>query len=679
MWLTTILFALLLNPNVHGISSDPVLGFPAVSRNQDVSDWNRLLFAYIDKESHSVIHQSAVTRDVIRQKLKGTLPFGELFYLEAWGASGDPRAVRQLTAWFGRLGEPFWTYSVLAGLARSMDPKAHDFVVDKLRHVDMGQLPTRIGGVQIEPWKLLVFPAIADPLSLNPLLADPRTASIAARILVRVPHPGQAKAWHDAAQERRVTPVEYLSWLEKVFPVLDASHREQACSLLWRWLQPAVGTLQETPLFSILAQCPNAGVDARWVALLGRDPMNLLLLRAIREQPHIRLQPGAQMPLQALLKEYSGQSGWERILLDVLGQVRDQDTVKTVASYVLHNNLWLREQALSSLSLGAHPLAGRMLHAAALENAGEEAVLYFLPYLYQTRNMKEHKTNHDTLRQVATRYLRASEASYVQAAVITLAMSSAPDRIWWPYARKIADDLISRREWQQMAGFLPVLARSDKSVKYLRDALGHPDPAMRIGAGYALAQVPMPVFKKQLASLARSANRQVAANAAFALSRMPGSLRENMELASHPFPSVKAHAINGLARMAPENQLACATLLEAVRAGHLPVGSMQVASTALLGSCGSRVRSRTLRWIASLPAALAELLPRDLFLSGFRENLPRRAFFMRLINMQHMGVPGRAFQLTLPGELRVTGYSTYGGLVYLPGLSPEMIQLEWIP
>ncbi|MBU1413134.1 hypothetical protein KKC22_16610 [Myxococcota bacterium] len=656
---------------------DPLFRLPTEPRTADVSEWTRLLNSHFEHEANAVIFRSPDLIDEIREKLSGTLPYGELFFLEAWGASGDPKAVPRLMQWYGKVAEPLWAYSILAGLARSMDPVAHRFIMEKLQFIEMNQLPVRVGNLRIEPAKLVVFMAAADPLALAPLLADARTSSWVAEILLKAPHPGQVAAWLSAAQAQRLELYKFLSYLELVFFALEGRDRDRVCDFLWKQL-PVGSSATDVQVVQLLSQCPGVGTDPRWVALLGRDPVNLLLLKAVRDQSQVRIDGAGRKPLLALMKEYAGQPGWERILLDVLGQVQDEQTVKTVASYVLHNNLWLREQALSALSLGAHPLAGNMLHAAALENAGEEAIAYFLPYLHHTRGLAAHAQTRATLTAVAARYLQSSEPAYQRAAVLALALApeSGTESQWWPIAKKIADDLILRKDWDQLGGFLPVLARASKSAKYLEYALDHTHPSVVLGATLALGLNPRKEFTPRLLRLARHSRKAVAVNAAFALSRTPDTLRENLELVNHPQPEVAAHAVLGLRSMG-SNPMACAALLDQMRSARHTVSSMQNIASGVLGSCGPAIRVRGLRLLAVLPPTMAELLLKTVWVRRDRGH-DLAPFFMRLINLQHLGVVGKKFQFTLPGQVTVQGFSTFGGIVFIPGLTRETVKLEWI-
>jgi len=176
--------------------------------------------------------------------------------------------------------------------------------------------------------------------------------------------------------------------------------------------------------------------------------------------------------------------------------------------------------------------------------------------------------------------------------------------------------------------------------------------------------------------LARTSRKAVAVNAAFALSRTPDALRENLELVNHPQPEVAAHAVLGLRSMG-DNPMACAALLEQMRSARHTVSSMQNIASGVLGSCGPGIRARGLRLLAVLPPNMAELLLRSVWV---RRDLgkDRTPFFMRLINLQHMGVVGRKFQFTLPGQVTVQGFSTFGGIVFIPGLTRETVKLEWI-
>ncbi len=651
---------------------DPVFHHPSGARFQDVSEWSRLLSGMLENEAAATIHQSSEKQVEILQRIRGTLPYGELFYLEAWGASGDPQAVPGLMKWYGRIQEPLWAYSVLAGLARTMNPAAHRFVLEKLSTTDMGQMPTKISGARIDPSRIVLLLALRDPVAAARLLDDPKTAVWAADPLLKIPAAAQLDAWMAAARQRRVESTLFLTYLAKTFSGLPPAARRKTCEYLES--RPPSATMD--PQWAALAgACQTFGISPRWTALLGRNSHMLLLLKGVRDQPWLRLPPRAFPFLDGLMQEFASQPSWERILLEVLGQVESPDAMRRVASYVLHENLWLREQALSSLAMGAHPAAGRMLHAAALENAGEEAIAYFLPYLHHTRGEAAHENQRRILIQVARRYLDSREPSYAQAALTVLAWNPdermAPANAW-PMAERIARDQVLRRDWNAFAGFLPTLARFSHADSWLSMALSHPQSDVVLGATMALALTPRAAFADRLAELVRSPQKNIAINAAFALSRTQ-TLEGNLAALESAWWEVKSHAVSGLALLAPHPR-ACEALLAELDSTHTTAKILADTVFVLLQRCSPRIRDAALRHLARLPLPLLEMVAGRAYLRP----APSLPFFLRLVNSRHMGVAGRKFAAIFAGHRRFIGFTGFGGVVFFPSVPRETIQIEWM-
>lgn len=649
---------------------DPAFHSPSGARFQDVSEWSRLFSDVMSNEAAAAIYNSPKNLDEIRKKVHGTLPYGELYQLEAWGASGDPSAVPFLIQWYPAIQEPMWAYSILAGLARSMNPEAHRFVLETLAGIDVSQLPSKSAGLRIEPAKIVLLLALQNPAAAAKLLADSRTAAWAADSLLKIPAPSQFDDWLDAARQRRVELSEFFTYLDKTWTSLPPASRKKACDFLWNLPVESTTTLQWAPLAS---NCPSAGVSPQWTALLGRNSHMLQMLSGVRNQPWLRLPSHAFFFLDSLLKEFSSQPSWERILLEVLGQVQSPDAVRRVASYVLHENLWLREQALSSLSMGAHPSAGRMLHAAALENAGEEAIAYFLPYLYYTHSLPAHHDQRRILVQVAQRYLKSQEPSYVQASLLVLAWNpEGPSPEAWPVAEQLVRDQVLRKDWNNFEAFLPVLARFPRAEPWLSMALSHPQTDVVLAAETALALTPRPALLPRLRELVRSPQKKLAVNAAFALAQA-ADLEGSLAALESAWWEAKSHAVRGLAAVAP-NPRACAALLEELSSTHTTAKILADAVPVLLHRCEARFAAAARRKMALLPLFMLELIAGNAHLSL----PPELPFFMRLLNNRHLSVPGKKFAAILDGHRPFFGFTGFGGVIFLPKVSVHPVRIEWL-
>lgn len=648
---------------------DPTFRPPSGARFQNVSEWGRLLSQALSNQAFATVYRSHENLSEIQKKVHGTLTYSELYHLEAWGASGDPNAVPSLIKWYKVIQEPMWAYSILFGLARSMDPDAHHFVLKTLASIDMEQMPTKLSGNYINPASIVLLLILRDPTAATRLLLDPKTASWAAEYLIKIPSIEQFDAWLTAVRQQYVTVSLFFTYLFKTWDFLPLSARTKACEFFWK--QPVTTTQQ----WAVIAtHCLSSkGLSPRWVALLGNNRHMLSLLKSVRDQPWMRLPPDSFFYLDSLLTEFSGQASWERILLEVLGQVASPDAVNRVASYALHNNLWLREQALSSLSMAAHPLTGRMLHAAALENAGEEAIAYFLPYLHHSYNLPSHEAQRRTLIQIAQHYLKSKEPSYVQAALLVLALKpEGPDAKAWHIAESMARDQVLRKDWKVFAGLLPILARFPQGQSWISLALSHRHSDVVLGAVTALAFSPNPTFVPRLRELVLFSQKNIAINAAFALARAR-DLEGNIKAAESVWWEVKSHAVQGLIDAAPHPR-ACGALLSELSSRHTTIQILTDVVSALLQRCGRNFSVLALKQLARFPSPLLERIVGYAYL----RTPPSMPFFMRLVNSQHIAMPGKKFSANFAGHRTFTGFTSLAGVIFFPSVPRFPIRIDWV-
>ncbi|MBU1238687.1 HEAT repeat domain-containing protein [Myxococcota bacterium] len=596
-------------------------------------------------------------------------------FLTAWGATGRKKAVRQLMFLLPNLDQKAWIQSALTGLAFSMNQQGHRFLVRNVGNYE-------ISLHEITP--ILNAVAMKNPLELVPLLSNARLAQSAASVLLNVPSLAVEKALYQAAILSRVSFSTYVQYIGKTMRYFPRSRQTGICHRLFNVYQRVVASNASMGHYwKVLARCPGTIKDPRWLALLGEEETKLLMLKAMRNQKNRFFGAFLSKPIQDLMTEYIGSPGWERLFLSILGKITDDKSIKMVASYVLSPNLWLREEALASLAFGAHPTSGRMLHAAALESAGEEAVLYFAPYFFSIRNWSWQHKSMAPLEGVLKRYIKAKDKAYSNAAMFSLAWHPRGSyrSIWWPRAMDFHKELVKDKKWEALAGFLPVMANHPKSLPILRKALLHQSASVRGAAAFSLGRLKDTASTKRLFAMAQTLTENVAVNATWALGQLSGTRSLLRKLLQSGSVNVAGNAAMALMRKDATGTRSrfCSTFFTQFTRNRLSPTVLTRVVTWLKLRCVAQNDRFLYRFSATVPQylVLSYYSGGDLdFLSNAA--LRPRVFFLRLLNRFHVGQVGKPYKINLESGEVLFGHTTFGGVVFYPGHVEPDAAVTWL-
>jgi len=593
--------------------------------------------------------------------------------LVAMGATGK-KGVARLKLLLGLLERAEWIESAFNGLALSMTAEGHRAIVKNI-----GRYELRTD--KISP--ILNAVGMRDPLTLVPLLSKPRLAQSAAEVMLAIPSLAVEMPLYAAVLRGRISLATYVSFLYRTMPHYPAARQENICRRLFA-LYPRVASagISKREYWSVLSRCPSSLVDPRWLVLLGDEDYKLLMFKAMRNRRGMFFPGSLSKPLRDLMTEYIGSPGWERLMLSILGRIEEDKAVLMVASYVLSPNLWLREEALASLAFGAHLTSGKMLHAAALESAGEEAVLYFAPYFRNIAGRSWRAKSMKPLLGVLRRYIRAKDPAYSHAALFSLAWTpgSGSRTLWWPKAVEYHKGLVKEKKWGPMAGILPVMANHPLALPMLRLALSHEAADVRAAAALALGRLKDGQSKARLSALARSLTARVAVNATWALGRLEGTGGILRSLLSSSSQEVAGNAAIALMRRQPAGSMAlCSTLFGQFTKNRLPAAVLVNAVSWMRRHCTAIHGTALLRFVASVP----QFLVLTYFQGGDTNGLLRyqtrhKGFFLRLLNRFHVGQEGKPFRLNLTSGEVLYGSTTFGGVAYFPQEACADAPITWL-
>ncbi len=590
--------------------------------------------------------------------------------LVAWGSTGDPKALSFLRLLLPQLTNKEWIVGALAGLARSQDPKAHKYLIKALPHYS--------SLLSQETGNILFYLALRSTRQLLPLLSNSPLGSFVGPLFARFPDPSLASELFKATQKNQLSLKNYLTFFNAIIPYISKPQREGICAQLFDLhSQSLKGAKVPGFYYTVLSHCDNTYSDPRWLVLMGDENQQLPIFKALRNRVGRLLSSTYSQPLRDLMTEYVGAAGWEQLFLTVLGRIQEKQAVRMVASYVLSRNLWLREEALTSLAQGAHPTSGRMLHAAALESAGEEAVLYFAPYFWNIRERPWASASAKPLLGILQRYIKAKSNSYMRAALFSLAYTPwGGSRVWWPWAQALAKRQLKLKRFNRLSGLVPVLSRSKKSVKLLRGWLNSPHVGLRSQAAWGLGVLRDQESLSALSRLARTLTNRVSTNATWALGRLKGSEAVLYELLNSPEPQVATNAALALLRRSSKGTIPCSKLFEKYQKGGFTPKGMGRVSVALRRECRKTVLSRFRRWMAALPGMevmpLLNIRTFDPGVSGVA-----RGLYLRLLSKFHIGIEGRPYRLTTQSGETLYGVTGFGGFLFHPHL-PSDTTVEWL-
>jgi hypothetical protein len=654
---------------------DPLFKIPSGAGYRKKSYWENRVTNFHKTKEGKLLKSAWLTPDKL-QKGVGKITAKSRDFLSAWGATGRVDASKHLINLIPTLTMESWLSSAFIGLARSMIPDSHEFIVKNIKYYQIKNSYLR---------QVFDLIAIKDPTTLIPLLKLPKFAVLASDSMRRVPDLKVEPFLRHAVLLKTLPIGNYLSFVSSVMPFLPSTAKKGVCRFLFNRLPlPSSGSIGNSSTYiRILSHCTGSINDPRWLALLGREGVKLVVLKSMRKQNHFDYPKLFSQPARDLMTEYTGSPGWERLLLSVLGKIRDVKSIKKVASYVLSPNLWLREEALTSLAFGTDPVSGRMLHAAALESAGEEAVEYFIPYIYNVKNKKWGPKSIKALEGVALKYLRAKDQSYKRAALFVLANlpSGKYQSKWWPEAVKFINKFKEKKSYDFIAGFLPQISNHKTGVVVLRSALYNNNAMVRAGAAFSLGLANDKKSIKSLYNLSKTVSKKVAVNASWALGQIKGSDSYLKLLLNSFHKEVVGNVATALMRREYSIKgkgKQCNAIFKVVKnrsANPIVIGQALVW---LRKKCSHMNKSNLFRWAATHPYFIIT----PLFKSGnlpYHEQFGKKGpFFLRLLNRYHIGKEGKPYKLKFPSGEIVYGWTTFGGVVFHSSLPKNGVSVEFL-
>jgi hypothetical protein len=608
------------------------------------------------------------------KEIKKVINIGNRNLLEVLGASHDKEGIKYLKKFIRFSPDNAWVSSAFKGLARSLSYDAHKFIVENIKSYE-------IPSYELKP--IFTFIAYKHPELLYPLLDDNLFSWVIIRIILQIPNVTVNKYLYKSLKKKYINDFYYTSYLNKVFPFFTKKEKQTVCKNIFNRLSfkaVEIRSSNQWDYFKILAKCKKSLKDPRWTAYLGTDVINLVALKANRSAKIIT-PPVLSIPVRELIKEYMGNPSWEKLLLNVLGKIDDEKSIKTVASYILHKNLWLREEALKSLSFGSHSMSGKMLHAASLETAGEEAILYMGPYFHNIKNRKWGLKSINSIAKIPYKYLRAKDVVYRKNSFFALAFlpKQKYSSKWWKVAHKYYKKLEKEKKYKIIAGLLPVFAKNHKSKKLLRSLLNHNDRNIRISAALSLGLRNDKASIQKLFKLANSPVKKLAVNATYSLGRMKGTSLYLRKLLDSPIDEVVSNAVMALIKREYKKSVkgySCGTIFQKFKKGIFNNTVNNHVFSYLKNRCSKYGFKGFERWVSSMPLFVLKSLLSQTRLNMFEKYEKEKfLYFTRFLNKFHIGQEGKAYKVTLPSGEIYYGFSSLSGVVFHEN-APENIKIK---
>ncbi|MGM0595415.1 MAG: HEAT repeat domain-containing protein [Myxococcota bacterium] len=663
------LFSLLpLDKNPKDQSKDPLLGFPLKGRQKNISYFERNYNNWKQNNEGKFILKAYKNPQKTAQELY-TSKIKESYKLKALGIINDRRLINYYKTLLPSFHDAKWILSLFEGLSRSQNIKDHQFIAKHIPYYNLHSSGFKT---------VFTFMAINYPETLAPLILDGKLAPHLIKIFTKHYDSAFVPYLDKAFHKNIISKEQLLNFTKNNFFHFNNNHKKLICKHLLQNLKPGKvnNIFYYKDIFKIIGACPKSIHTSKWKALLGNKKINLLMIKNMIKNNNF-FEKDLLWPFSFLLKHYKNQTGWTKLILEVMGRIKSKKAVKTVASYVLTSNLWLRENALETLAAGTLRTSGKMLHAAALETAGEEAVMYFSPYLHNSRNFNYHNYDQPLLK-LALKYLRAKNQDYINAAAFTLA--TAPENNhendWYPVVLDYLKKLEKDKNHSAIAGLMPIIARASSSDQLLKKYLNSDNHNIRIGTVLALGFRKSPIFLKPLYKFAFSPDRMLAVNSVWSLARTPGSFPYLLKIISRSnLPAVFTNALAGINRIKladKQKKNLCSVLFKRVTARDISGTNLINASSYLLKQCPNLNAVIFKKWINSLSL---KLINHNLIFknSSFFEpsSLPEGHFFTRKLSKFHTGKEGKKFDLHLHTGEKIYGFSTTGGIVFIDDIDSD--------
>ncbi|MDA3864989.1 MAG: hypothetical protein PF689_14100 [Deltaproteobacteria bacterium] len=663
------LFSLLpLDKTPKDLNKDPLLGFPLKGRQKNISHFERNYNNWKQSNEGKFILQAYKNPQKAAKELYAS-EIKDAYKLKALGIINDRRLINYYKTLLPSFNNTTWISAFFEGLSRSQNIKDHQFIVKNIPYYNLYSSGFKI---------VFTFMAINYPKTLAPLILDGKLAPHLIKIFTKYYNSVFVPYLDKALHKNTISNDQLLGFAKFNFSRLSADHKKLICRHLLQNLQPdkTNNIYYYRDNFQILGACPESMHTAKWKALLGNKKINLLMIKNMIKNNNF-FNKDLLWPFSFLLKHYKNQPGWIKLIIEVMGRIKSEKAIKTVASYVLTSNLWLRENALKTLAAGTLRTSGRMLHAAALETAGEEAVMYFSPYLHNSHNFNYH--NYDKpLLKLALKYVRAKNQDYTNAAAFALA--TAPEnnheKAWYPVVLDYLKKLEKDKNHKAIAGLMPIIARSSSSNKILKKYLNSNNHSIRTGTVLALGFRKSSVFLKPLSKLTFSPDPMLAINSVWSLARTPGSFPYLMKIISRSNVStVFTNALAGINRLKladTQKKNLCSILFKRVTARDISGTNLVNATNYLFKQCPSSTSIIFKKWINSLSY---KLIKQNLILrnSSFKKHPSSNNthFFTRKLSKFHTGLEGKMFTFNFHTGENIYGFSTTGGIVFIDDINSD--------
>ncbi|MBN2723619.1 MAG: hypothetical protein JXR95_06045 [Deltaproteobacteria bacterium] len=584
--------------------------------------------------------------------------------LQVWCSTGGKREAEEIIRLIPSINSKIWLENALIGLARNGNTLALNYLWNNLYSFSISSNSLN---------QILQILMLNDPHKTVKLLKYPSLSSQLITVIKDFPFPEIEPDLRKALNASLIQPDDYLYILGKILKGIP--RKKNVCKKAMGFLEfsyrksPYYTTLKQYR--TIFSQCAyDKYFLNKFIALLGNDYWKLSVLKGLTKV-NFPVDSMLVKPLSSLLTEHQGLSGWEKLIIKVLGNVKGSEASKIIASYVMSANLWLREQALDSLSMASDYESGRMLHAAALESAGEEAVLYFIPFTYnENSNAKLYSKN---LMKISSRYTRAKNELYRVNSFYACAISKGNlcKGNWKSIGISIFNKYLKEKKYKDIAGLMEAFWKIPSLRLKLRKLVSSEnDPVIRLMAFMFLDGKNS---KKQLMTIALSPSKELAVNASWNLSKRNLTMSEYSLLMKSPHTEVRGNIIHSLLQKKASSSI-CKFIRRSLDMFYLDIISRKKLFNYMRCNCKPQFSkfmstSSSSSWF-ELAYGSTEFL---------RDIHDKKLRLYRKVDARHIGIIGEKFRMKLWDGRIYYGVTGAGGAL-LMRYSPDdsATELTWI-
>ncbi|MBU1220109.1 hypothetical protein KKF34_10445 [Myxococcota bacterium] len=581
--------------------------------------------------------------------------------LEVYGALGGKKEAENIIRMIPSLTVQVWIESALMGLARNTSDAAFNWLRENIHQ-------HQVSSSVLNDALLLMY--LKKPVATAKSILKTSFSWNFMQLVLAVPNPELEPFFREAVILNRVTFDDYMNYIPKVMPLVR--NRDQVCKFIFSRID---FSFSAKPGYSIIsglrdsvAFCTeNSDFSNKLIAMLGHDSWQLAVLKGLSKRGRY-YSPRLFPAIDTLLKEYQGLPGWEKLLLTVAGNLPVKGAMTSVASYVLSSNLWLREEALASLSMAANYEGGRMLHAAARENAGEEAVIYFTPYILNASRNNLPVKYSNSLIKILRSYLRAKNPIYRRSAMYSCAMTSNCGSKWEKAASEYMKELVKQNKYNELSGLISVLSRSSKFDKYIKSFITSTAFPTDVRAA-AVMFAPLKI--KEIKELVMNPIEEIAVNASWRLTKLSPKPSEIIPLLKSTHTRVKANlSIYLLDKL--NSDVVCDYSEKILDLNSLHDSVRRFAFSKLINHCPVKLSVLLKKY----PVNMLREYSRYAFL--LNNKITPIAMIFRYIDSNHLGIEGGKYIVNYEDGRSYFGYTSIGGSVLIKSSTLNLPEIRWI-